>query len=110
MARNKEEFEIKSRTVNVQDLKLLKCINSELAEFEITCEKGFYIRSLARDISLKLILLVMFIAKRTKVGQFYIKDAFPLETLEKLVHSAAAGRMAEDFLLPLDCVLTTSRL
>ena len=106
LARNKEEFEIKSRTVNVQDLKLLKCINSELAEFEITCEKGFYIRSLARDISLKLDTVGhIYSLKRTKVGQFYIKDAFPLETLEKLVHSAAAGRMAEDFLLPLDCVL-----
>ena len=106
LARNKEEFEIKSRTVNVQDLKLLKCINSELAEFEITCEKGFYIRSLARDISLKLDTVGhVYSLKRTKVGQFYIKDAFPLETLEKLVHSAPAGRMAKDFLLPLDCVL-----
>ena len=106
LARNKEEFEIKSRTVNVQDLKLLKYINSELAEFEITCEKGFYIRSLARDISLKLDTVGhVYSLKRTKVGQFYIKDAFPLETLEKLVHSAPAGRMAKDFLLPLDCVL-----
>ena len=106
LARNKEEFEIKSRTVNVKDLKLLKYINSELAEFEITCEKGFYIRSLARDISLKLDTVGhVYSLKRTKVGQFYIKDAFPLETLEKLVHSAPAGRMAKDFLLPLDCVL-----
>ena len=106
LARNKEEFEIKSRTVNVLDLKLLKYINSELAEFEITCEKGFYIRSLARDISLKLDTVGhVYSLKRTKVGQFYIKDAFPLETLEKLVHSAPAGRMAKDFLLPLDCVL-----
>ena len=106
LARNKEEFEIKSRSVNVQDLKLLKYINSELAEFEITCEKGFYIRSLARDISLKLDTVGhVYSLKRTKVGQFYIKDAFPLETLEKLVHSAPAGRMAKDFLLPLDCVL-----
>ena len=106
LARNKEEFEIRSRTVNVQDLKLLKCINSELAEFEVTCEKGFYIRSLARDISLKLDTVGhVYSLKRTKVGQFYIKDAFPLETLEKLVHSAPAGRMAKDFLLPLDCVL-----
>ena len=106
LARNKEEFAIKSRTVNVQDLKLLKCINSELAEFEVTCEKGFYIRSLARDISLKLDTVGhVYRLKRTKVGQFHIKNAFPLETLEKLVHSAAAGRMAEVFLLPLDCVL-----
>lgn len=106
LARNKDEFEISSRVVKVLDLKLLKCIDNNLAEFEVTCEKGFYIRSLARDISLKLGTFGhVYALERTKVGRFHIKDAFPLETLEKLVHSAPAGKMAEDFLLPLDCVL-----
>jgi len=106
LARNKEEFKISSRVVKVLDLKLLKFIDDNLAEFEVTCEKGFYIRSLARDISLKLGTFGhVYSLKRTKVGRFNIKDAFPLETLEKLVHSAPAGKMAENFLLPLDCVL-----
>ena len=77
MARNKEEFEIKSRTVNVQDLKLLKCINSELAEFEITCRKGFYIRSLARDISLKLDTVGhVYSLKGPKLANFILKMLF----------------------------------
>ena len=106
LARNNDEFEISSRIVKVLDLKLLKCIDDNFAEFQVTCEKGFYIRSLARDISLKLGTFGhVYTLKRTKVGRFNIKDAFPLETLEKLVHSAPAGKMAENFLLPLDCVL-----
>ena len=106
LARNNDEFEISSRAVKVLDLKLLKCIDNDLAEFEVTCEKGFYIRSLARDISLKLGTFGhVYSLKRTKVGQFDIKDSFPLEIIEKLVHCSPAGMMAEDFLLPLDCVL-----
>ncbi len=106
LARNNDNFEIPLRSVKVLDLKFLKCIDGNLAEFEVTCEKGFYIRSLARDISLKLGTFGhVHTLERTKVGRFHIKDAFSLETLEKLVHSAAAGNMAEDFLLPLDCVL-----
>lgn len=106
LARRKSEFEIPSRTVKVLDLKLLKCLGDNLAEFAVTCEKGFYIRSLARDISLKLDTFGhVYALKRTKVGRFDIKDAFTLETLEKLVHSAPAGMMIEDFLLPTDCVL-----
>ena len=106
LARNKDEFKISSRLVKVLDLKLLKCIDDNFAKFEVTCEKGFYIRSLARDLSLKLGTFGhVYALERTKVGRFNIKDAFPLETLEKLVHSAPAGKLAEDFLLPLDCVL-----
>ena len=106
LARNKDEFKISSRLVKVLDLKLLKCIDDNFAKFEVTCEKGFYIRSLARDLSLKLGTFGhVYALERTKVGRFNIKDAFPLETLEKLVHSAPAGKLAKDFLLPLDCVL-----
>jgi len=106
LARNKDEFKISSRLVKVLDLKLLKFIDDNLAKFEVTCEKGFYIRSLARDLSLKLGTFGhVYALERTKVGRFNIKDAFPLETLEKLVHSAPAGKLAKDFLLPLDCVL-----
>ena len=106
LARNKDEFKISSRLVKVLDLKLLKCIDDNFAKFEVTCEKGFYIRSLARDLSLKLGTFGhVYALERTKVGRFNIKDAFPLETLEKLVHSAPAGKMTKDFLLPLDCVL-----
>ena len=88
------------------DLKLSNIINNDLAEFEVTCEKGFYIRSLARDISLKVGTFGHVNAlERTKVGRFHLKDSFTLETYEKLVHSAAAGMIDKYFLLPLDCVL-----
>ena len=106
LARQNEIFSIPPRDVKVLDLKLSNIINNDLAEFEVTCEKGFYIRSLARDISLKVGTFGHVNAlERTKVGRFHLKDSFTLETYEKLVHSAAAGMIDKYFLLPLDCVL-----
>ena len=42
---------------------------------------------------------------RLEVGPFGLKNAFPLETFDNLVHSPREGSVDKQFLLPLDSVL-----
>ena len=43
--------------------------------------------------------------ERTELGQFSFENAFSLETIEKLVHSAPAGMVGGNLLVPLSEVL-----
>ena len=57
LARKGKEFSLKSRTVFLKSIKLNYNINKNnknLSNFEVECGKGFYIRSLVRDICQKL--------------------------------------------------------
>ena len=53
LARDGQEFEIKSRTVFIESLSLLSH-DTDTASFTMTCGKGTYVRSLARDLALEL--------------------------------------------------------
>lgn len=70
--------------------------------FRVSCGKGTYIRSLARDIAESLGTLAH-VTKlvRTKVGKFSINDAILLEDIEKTVYKDALSGV----LLPVDTVL-----
>jgi tRNA pseudouridine55 synthase len=85
LARNNKEFEIKSRKVQIHNLKLLQT-SDKTADFITTCSKGTYIRSLAQDIA-KSLNTYGHVSKleRTKVGQFTKKNSITLFELEKLV-------------------------
>ena len=75
-------------------------------EFSTTVGKGFYIRSLVRDICEKLgVLGVISTLERYELGPFSLENTFSLETIEKLVHSAPAGMVGGDLLIPLSEVL-----
>ncbi|MDX1738731.1 MAG: tRNA pseudouridine(55) synthase TruB, partial [Alphaproteobacteria bacterium] len=54
LARAGEDVEMKPRPAYVQDLKLLKVLDKDHAFFEVTCGKGFYVRSLGRDLAERL--------------------------------------------------------
>jgi tRNA pseudouridine55 synthase len=54
LARQKIEIEHKLRKIKIYNLTLKKIIDVNSAEFEVTCGKGTYVRSLARDIAEKL--------------------------------------------------------
>jgi len=106
LARRKENFTLPKRLVTIYSLKLARIIDKDHAEFKISCGKGFYVRSLARDISIKLGTLGFLASlERLKVGPFTLKNAFPLASLTNLVHSAPAGKIEEKYLLPLSKVL-----
>ena len=85
-AREKEKIELPSRKVKIYKIDLLKCeqINNK-THIQIKCNvsKGTYIRSLIRDIALSLnTVAIMTDLRRTKVGEFTLKDSILLEDLE----------------------------
>jgi tRNA pseudouridine55 synthase len=74
--------------------------------FEVTCGKGTYVRSLARDIGRATGLLAHVIElRRTRVGPFTEADAISLEKLEELVHRDASENSLSGVLRPLSTVL-----
>ncbi len=89
LARSGEDVEMKARSVFVDSLSLLKA-DQDSAEFALVCGKGTYVRSLARDLALKLGTYGYVSAlRRTCVGGFHAKDAISLEKLEQMSDSAA---------------------
>ena len=84
-ARKGQEVEIKPREITIYDIKLLK-IDKENCEiqFEASCSKGTYIRSLCEDIAKKMGTVgYMKELQRTKVGIFTIEQSILLENLTK---------------------------
>ena len=79
---------MKARTVEVKSIKLLKIPDPDHAEFCATTSKGFYVRSLARDLGLELGTFGHIVAlRRSQVGTFYEKDSILLDSLLALEHS-----------------------
>ncbi|NVK19866.1 MAG: tRNA pseudouridine(55) synthase TruB [Methylocystaceae bacterium] len=90
LAREDKDIEMTARTVQIDDLRLIDCPDSERAIFEVDCGKGTYVRSLGRDIGEKLGCLgYISMLRRTKVGPFDEKSAISLDLLEQIVHSGA---------------------
>lgn len=81
-AREGKEVEIPSRLVEIVDLELIE-FNEKEIRFTTTCSKGTYVRVLAEDIANKLETEGHLIAlKRTKIGDFDLKDAHEIENIE----------------------------
>ncbi|WP_135080789.1 tRNA pseudouridine(55) synthase TruB [Terasakiella sp. SH-1] len=90
LAREDQDVEIKPRTVQINRLELIECPDANRAVFEVDCGKGTYVRSLGRDIALKLGTVgYISILRRTKVGPFDEKSAISLDSVEEIVHSDA---------------------
>jgi len=90
LARAEAELEMTARTVDVHDLRLVECPDSQRAVFEVDCGKGTYVRSIARDLGAVLGCYgYVSLLRRTKVGPFTLGDAISLDSLEKIVHSEA---------------------
>ena len=105
LARSGVEFNIKEKKVKLYDL-TIRNHKKNKTEFLVKVGKGFYVRSLARDLCEKLGALgVINSLERTELGPFSLDNAFSLETIEKLVHSAPAGMVGGNLLVPLSEVL-----
>ena len=105
LARSGIDFNIKEKKVKLYKL-ILKDHKKNKTEFLAKVGKGFYIRSLARDLCEKLRTSgVIDSLERSELGQFSLENAFSLETIEKLVHSAPAGMVGGNLLVPLSEVL-----
>ena len=103
MARAQEKLpELKARPIRIDDLRLIES-TTDSARFAVDCGKGAYIRSLARDLGLHLGSCAYVSAlRRTKVGQFSLKNAISLDFLENLSDSAAASHYVMPVLAALD--------
>ncbi len=85
LARQGIEFEMKTREITIHSLKLIS--NSDtIAEFEVECSKGTYIRSLARDIC-KRLTVCGYVSKLTRltVGKFLYNNTIFLDLLKHAV-------------------------
>ena len=82
LARAGEVVELAERPVTIDELMLLTH-SAERSSFEMACEKGTYVRSLARDLAEALGTRGHVTAlRRTAVGGFAEKNAVSIETLE----------------------------
>lgn len=105
LARAGQEFEIKEREVEIYALNLLDS-TLENATFEVQCSKGTYVRSLGRDIALKLGTFgYISMLRRTKVGSFDLGSTISLVKLEELVHSAPLEEWILNVVTVLDDIL-----
>ena len=89
LARDGQQVDMPEREIEIFDLQLLDFDGANRqAKFRVRCSKGTYVRTLGRDIALKLgskgYLQEL---RRTKCGKFSIDDAILLEKIKNMVHS-----------------------
>lgn len=89
LARKGEEVELAQRKITIDKLELLDSGEANgVSTFRVECGKGTYVRSLAVDIARALGTYgYVSMLKRTRVGNFLIKDAIMLANLINLVHN-----------------------
>jgi len=101
LARAGKMPDLKSRTVYIETLTCLDTRTND-ADFEMTCGKGTYVRSLARDMAIDLGTKGYVSAlERTAVGPFFLKDAISLDKMEQMDYFSAR----DEALRPLQTVL-----
>ena len=84
-ARSDEEIELKARDIHIDDFKVNMDRFPEL-DFEVTCSKGTYIRSLANDFGKALNNgACLKTLRRTRIGDFHVEDAWQLEDLKQAI-------------------------
>jgi len=101
LARDGEEFELKSRIVYIESLELVSHSESATA-FTCVCGKGTYVRSLARDMGLKLGCFgYISLLERASVGPFTLENAISLDIFRQNDDKPSP----EQVLLPLQTAL-----
>ena len=104
-ARAGESVTLKPRPVTIHDITFVSRPDPDHAELEISCSKGTYVRSLARDLALALGTVGHVSAlRRTRHGPFCEAAAIPLDKLSALGHIAPAPGSGAH-LLPLETAL-----
>ncbi len=105
LAREGKDFEIKPRENFIHHLELLEKINASEFKFKVTANKGFYVRSIARDIAraLNSAGYVSYL-RRIANGPFNLENAISLDKLEKILQNSEQSldvrKFDSDILLP----------
>ena len=103
LARKGVAVELEPRPRHVRKLGLVKKISRTEYRFEVAADRGFYVRSLARDVAMALGSLgyVSFL-RRTKSGPFEIGDSITLDKLASVLDNCARLQDARAFGFCLD--------
>lgn len=106
LARSGEEVILKARDIQVDHLELVEMTSQDAANFKISCGKGTYIRSIARDLAVQLSTVAHVThLKRTKVGHFNQDAMISLEKLREISHSGADLSECTDILISVETAL-----
>ena len=102
LARKDLNFETKKRKVAIYELVHIKQLNEHTHKFKTICSSGTYIRSIGRDIAIKLNSLgyISFL-RRTRISKISEKNIISLDKLIELVHIGNHFEMVQ----PIESVL-----
>lgn len=82
-ARKGNDLALQPKEIEIYDCKLLREVDTNKFEFEISCSSGTYIRSVCRDMAAKLGTYgSMQCIIRTRCGGFQLGDAYKLEEIK----------------------------
>lgn len=106
LARDNLPVELTPRAIVINNIELVKQLSDKVFLLKVTCQSGTYIRSLARDIAIKLgtfghaqnII-------REKVGFFSIDMSISLDNFSELVHKDKLGDIVYSIDVVLDDIL-----
>ena len=100
LAREGKEVERKARAITIYKLEIVEC-RLPVVKMRVACSKGTYIRTLCADIGTVLGCGgTMQSLRRTRAGEFVVRDAFTLGQLQQLKDQ---GRLLE-VIRPVDSV------
>ena len=103
MARRGDSVKLAARRIWIKRFELVEMRDADQAVFSVISGKGTYMRSLARDLALR-VGTVGHIAelRRTTVGKFAVEDAISLDELDTIGQSPAASGTLLPVETPLD--------
>lgn len=88
LARQGKDVAIPPRQVEIYELELKEQLSDILFKFRVACSKGTYVRTLGKDIALKLNMVGHLAAlRRTKCGIFSLDDTILLENVKNMVYT-----------------------
>lgn len=91
LAREGKSPEVKERQVFIREFLLTK-IELPYIHFSVTCSKGTYIRSLARDFGEAVgVGGCLTELRRTRIGSFHVKDAITPDQIYNLINEGIQG-------------------
>lgn len=89
LARKGEEVEVEARNIHISEFSLTK-FNLPEVHFHLSCSKGTYVRSLARDLGENLeVGAHLSSLRRESIGEFKLSEAWELDKLVEFLNSQA---------------------
>lgn len=103
-ARKGQEVKIEPREITIYDLKMIKIMpEKKQIQFETSCSKGTYIRSLCETIAEKLNTIgYMKELERMQVGDFKLEDTITIEELQKYYDQNKLDELQEKSIITIE--------